>query len=195
MLRSQRDSHHQWSDHDSQDFVGISPDRLARNEAGARSAATMRLMSALPADPQHQDPLDPERILRELPERERENFLSQYREALDGARDPAGWKHLRRVLRLWSWMVVATNQPGYYEAREQALAGNRRGDAAGGLHPAATWRVTYRPRLEQPVLRQMPGLPDDAFDLLVRMLARICDDPYDRLFSLPTGKDPARAHG
>jgi hypothetical protein len=50
--------------------------------------------------------------------------------------------------------------------------------------------VTYRPRLEQPVLRQMPGLPDDAFDLLVGTLARICDDPYDRLFSLPTGKDP-----
>jgi hypothetical protein len=87
----------------------------------------MRFMSALPADPQHQDPLDPERILRELPERERESFLSQYREALDGARDPAGWKHLRRVLRLWSWMVVAASQPGYYEAREQALAGTGEG--------------------------------------------------------------------
>jgi hypothetical protein len=85
-----------------------------------------RLGQALPDDLQHRDPLDPERILRELPERERErereNFLSQYREALDGAHDPAGWKHLRRVLRLWSWMVIAANQPGYYEAREQALA-------------------------------------------------------------------------
>jgi hypothetical protein len=50
--------------------------------------------------------------------------------------------------------------------------------------------VTYRPRLEQPVLRQMPGLPGDAFDLLVRMLARICDDPYDRLLSMRAGKDP-----
>jgi len=50
--------------------------------------------------------------------------------------------------------------------------------------------VTYRVWLEQSVLRQMPGLPDDAFDLLVRTLARICDDPYDRLFSMPTGKDP-----
>jgi hypothetical protein len=39
--------------------------------------------------------------------------------------------------------------------------------------------VTYRPRLEQPVLRQMPGLPGDAFDLLVRTRARICDDPDD----------------
>lgn len=50
--------------------------------------------------------------------------------------------------------------------------------------------MTYRPRLEQPVLRQMPGLPGDAFDLLVRALARICDDPYDRLLSMPAGKDP-----
>ena len=29
---------------------------------------------------------------------------------------------MRRVLRLWSWRVVAASQPGYYEAREQALA-------------------------------------------------------------------------
>jgi len=87
----------------------------------------MRFVTALPADPQYQDPLDPERILRELPERERENFLSQYREALDGARDPAGWKHLRRVLRMWSWMVIAASQPGHYEAREQALAGTGEG--------------------------------------------------------------------
>ena len=49
--------------------------------------------------------------------------------------------------------------------------------------------MTYRPRLEQPVLRQMPGLPGDAFDLLVRTLARICDDPCDRLLSMPAGKD------
>jgi hypothetical protein len=54
-----------------------------------------------------------------LPELERENFLSQYREALDGAPDPAGWKHRRHVLRLWSWMVAAASKPGYYEAREQ----------------------------------------------------------------------------
>ena len=42
-----------------------------------RLGASMRFVTALPVDPQHQDPLDPERILRELPERERENFLSQ----------------------------------------------------------------------------------------------------------------------
>jgi hypothetical protein len=36
----------------------------------------------------------------------------------------------------------------------------------------------------------MPGLPDDALDLLTRTLARICDDPYDRLVSMPAGDDP-----
>lgn len=103
--------------------VCISPPGQVKNEAPARPSVNIRFMSALPADPEHQDPFDPERILRELPERERENFLSQYREALDGARDPAGWKNLRRVLRLWSWMAIAASQPGHYEAREQALAG------------------------------------------------------------------------
>jgi hypothetical protein len=50
--------------------------------------------------------------------------------------------------------------------------------------------VTFRPHLEQRVLRQMTGLPDDAFDLLVQVLARICRDPYDRVHSAPTGRDP-----
>ena len=87
-------------------------------------ASSMRAVSALPIDSGPlEDPLDPERILRDLPERERENFLGQYQEALDGARDPAGWKHLRRVLRLWSFMAIAASQPGHYEARAQARAG------------------------------------------------------------------------
>ncbi len=78
-------------------------------------------MSAQPAE-HHEDPLDPQRILRELPDRERTNFLAAYREALDGARDPAGWGQLRRVLRLWSGMVIAVNRPGFYQAQE-ALTG------------------------------------------------------------------------
>lgn len=79
-------------------------------------------MSAQPAE-RPEDPLDPQWILRELPDRERANFLAAYREALDGARDPAGWGHLRRVLRLWSGMVIAANRPGFYEAQEAAMAG------------------------------------------------------------------------
>jgi len=49
--------------------------------------------------------------------------------------------------------------------------------------------VTFRPWLDRPVLGQMIGLPADAFDILTRTLARICNDPYDRLFSMPTGED------
>jgi hypothetical protein len=75
-------------------------------------------MSAQPAE-HDEDPLDPQRILRELPDRERANFLAAYRDALDGARDPAGWGHLRRILRLWSGMVIAANRP----AQEAALTG------------------------------------------------------------------------
>jgi hypothetical protein len=84
-------------------------------------------VSAQPLGSTGEDPLDPQRILRELPECDRENFLRQYREALDGARDPAGWQHLRRVLRLWAWMVIATSRPGHYQARAQALAGTGEG--------------------------------------------------------------------
>ena len=39
--------------------------------------------------------------------------------------------------------------------------------------------MSWRPWLEDPVLRQMPGLPSEAFDMLVRTLARICEDPCD----------------
>ena len=46
----------------------------------------------------HEDPLDPQRILRELPGREQPNFLAAYREALDGARDPAGWGNIAACL-------------------------------------------------------------------------------------------------
>jgi hypothetical protein len=49
--------------------------------------------------------------------------------------------------------------------------------------------VSYRPHLEKRVLRQMRGLPDDAFDTLVRILARVCADPYDRLFSVGVTTD------
>jgi hypothetical protein len=40
-------------------------------------------MSAQPAE--RADPLDPQRILDELPENARASFLSQYREAVEGA--------------------------------------------------------------------------------------------------------------
>ena len=62
-----------------------------------------------------EDPSDPLVILRELPERERAEFLDQYHAAVDAAHDPAGYERLRRMLHVWSLAVVAASQPGYYE--------------------------------------------------------------------------------
>jgi hypothetical protein len=45
--------------------------------------------------------------------------------------------------------------------------------------------VTWRPWLEPEVLRQMRGLPVEAWDVLVRTLARVCDDPYNPVYSSP----------
>jgi hypothetical protein len=78
-------------------------------------------VSAQPVE--QDDPLDPQRILRELPERERAEFLAAYQEAVDGAHDPAGWKNLTRVLRVWHAMAIATNRPGFYDRQEAALNG------------------------------------------------------------------------
>jgi hypothetical protein len=99
-------------------------------------------VTALPANPpQQENPLDPERILRSLPERERETFLAEYRRAVDEARDPARWSELRRFLRLWAWRAVAVAEPGYYEARDRARAGTGGGmllaDALRQYHPGA----------------------------------------------------------
>ena len=47
-------------------------------------------------------------------------FLDQYREAVENARDPAGWKQLRRVLRLWRFHADAIQDPGYREALDAA---------------------------------------------------------------------------
>jgi hypothetical protein len=49
--------------------------------------------------------------------------------------------------------------------------------------------VTYRPWLAEQALRQMSGLPAEALDILVRTMARICDDPYNRVFSMPLHDD------
>ena len=52
--------------------------------------------------------------------------------------------------------------------------------------------MSYRPWLEELALRQMGGLPAEALDVLVRALARIFEDPYDRLFSRAVRNDDPR---
>src|SRR5580658_3722059 len=88
----------------------------SRRTAGVR---TLRLVTAQPAE----DPADPQVILRDLPQRERDEFLRQYHQAVDAAHDPAGYQQLRRLLHVWSLTAVATGQPGYYEELAAAQAG------------------------------------------------------------------------
>ena len=76
-------------------------------------------MTAQPTE----DRSDPLVILRDLPEREHEEFLRQYHRAVDAARDPVGYQQLRRLLHLWSLTAVAARQPGYYEELTAARAG------------------------------------------------------------------------
>jgi hypothetical protein len=52
--------------------------------------------------------------------------------------------------------------------------------------------MSYRPWLEEQALLQMKGIPAEALDLLARALARICDDPYDRLLSAAVSDDNPR---
>ena len=94
-------------------------------------------MSAQPAE--REDPLDPQRILDQLPADEREYFLGQYREAVENAFDPADWKQLRRVLRLWRFHADAVKGPGYREA-----LGAARGPVSGGMPLEDAVRM-YRP--------------------------------------------------
>lgn len=49
--------------------------------------------------------------------------------------------------------------------------------------------MSYRPWLQEQALRQMHGLPDEALDTLTRAMARICEDPYDRLLSIAVRDD------
>lgn len=83
-------------------------------------------VSAQPAE--RDDPLDPQLILDQLPADERRFFLDQYRQAVESARDPAGWKQLRRVLLRWRGHADAAANPAYREALDAA-----RGPVGSGM--------------------------------------------------------------
>jgi hypothetical protein len=81
----------------------------------------------MPAEPvQAEDPNDPEVILRDLPEQEREEFLRQYHLAVDCAHDPAGYRRLRQLLHAWRLTVIATSEAGYHEELEAVRSGTAR---------------------------------------------------------------------
>jgi hypothetical protein len=97
-------------------------------------------MSAEPV--QAEDPNDPAVILRDLPARERAQFLRQYREAVDAAHDPASYQQLQRLLHVWRLTVIAAGQPGYYEVLEAVRGGTARTIPADEAIPHWQERLT-----------------------------------------------------
>ena len=68
-----------------------------------------------------------------LPERFREQFLSEYAVAAEAARRPEGYRALHDLLRLWRLTAAACSEPGFEaclaSAREAVLAGSLEGSA------------------------------------------------------------------
>ena len=90
-------------------------------------------MSAEPV--QVEDPNDPEAILRDLPERERAEFLRQYHQAVDAAHDLAGYRQLQRLMRAWRLTAIAVSQAGYYEELEEVRNGTAQTSPAEHVFP------------------------------------------------------------
>ncbi|MEV4252802.1 DUF6247 family protein [Spirillospora sp. NPDC049652] len=63
---------------------------------------------------------DPSEILRMLPERWHEAFLTDYREALEAAHEVWRWRQLRDLLHLWRLRAAAYSTPGFDASVEEA---------------------------------------------------------------------------
>src|SRR5260370_15619704 len=83
----------------------------ASQRVPARGCEMMDAMAALPAD--DYDPDDPVEILRILPARFHEQFLTEYDAAVAGARQPEQYRRLHQLLRLWRLGAVGFSDPGY----------------------------------------------------------------------------------
>jgi hypothetical protein len=86
-------------------------------------------MSAQPVE--DFDPDDPVEILRALPERFHEQFLTEYDAAAASARRPEGYRALHAMLRLWRLSAAAYSNPGFRDrlaaVRESARTGSTEG--------------------------------------------------------------------
>lgn len=101
-----------------------------------------------------EDPADPLVILRDLPEREHEEFLRQYHQAVDAAHDPAGYRQLRRFLHVWSLTAIplhsraTTRNCGRARGNGHDSAGHRRDPRLGrSTRRGQGTPVTYRAEL------------------------------------------------
>ena len=90
-------------------------------------------MSAEPAEVE--DPNDPAVILRDLPERERAEFLRQYHAAVDAAHDPAGYRQLQQLLHAWRLTAIAASRDGYYEELAAVRSGTAQARPAEEVVP------------------------------------------------------------
>ena len=59
-------------------------------------------------------------ILTLLPQRWQEQFLSEYRAALEAARDVRRWRHLAELLARWRLRATAYSDPGFDAAARDA---------------------------------------------------------------------------
>ncbi len=72
----------------------------------------------------YDDAHDPAHILNRLSEREREQFLSEYRAAAEtAAHEVWRYRHLQQLLHTWSMRAEACNKPDYYTSRDEARSG------------------------------------------------------------------------
>jgi len=75
------------------------------------------------AQPMQSSPEDPSEILRVLPAKWHEQFLSEYHGALDAAHEVWRFQQLREVLHLWRLRAVAYSNPGFEPAMQAAREG------------------------------------------------------------------------
>jgi hypothetical protein len=86
-------------------------------------------MSAQPV--QEYDPDDPVEILRVLPEQFHEQFLAEYKTAVEGAHRVEGYRALHDFLRLWRLRAIARSDPGFETRLERVREAARTGSTEG----------------------------------------------------------------
>ncbi|MGW5189085.1 DUF6247 family protein [Kribbella sp. NPDC004138] len=74
----------------------------------------------MPAQPMQDPPEDPGEILRVLPAKWHEQFLSEYHGTLDAAHEVWRFQQLRDVLHLWRLRAVAYSDPAFEETLQAA---------------------------------------------------------------------------
>ncbi|MEU8143641.1 DUF6247 family protein [Nonomuraea sp. NPDC050022] len=75
------------------------------------------------AEPLHEIGDDPAEILRLLPERWHEQFLSDYHTALDAAHEVWRFKQLQELLHVWRLHAIAVSNPDFDHAERAVREG------------------------------------------------------------------------